>query len=454
MKKFISLLVVAALLIGCMATTAFADETETVHVTVSDATAKQGDTVTLSVSVSEATYATWLMTVTYDAEALELVSFNTDNAMIFSNTDTGKISELGWVDTVRSGDLFTMTFQVLADHGDHTVGIEVGNFTMADMTKLPSTVTAGTVSVTHDHAWNDGEVTTAPGCETEGVKTYTCTICGEIKTEAVDALGHSFGEWIETTAPTCTEAGVETRTCASCGETETREVAALGHSYGDWTITTVPTCTEAGVEIRTCAICDETETREVAALGHSFGEWTVTTAPSCTEKGVETRTCTVCGETETREVAALGHDCDNWTVTKEPTCTEEGLKTGTCSVCGENQATEVIPALGHTVGEWVSDAENHWYVCAVCEEKVDAAAHTFDWIVDKKATAKEDGLKHEECSVCGYAKEGVKIPATGEELDDVPQTGDLNADPAMFILVMFGAAAATGVMIFKRKVIK
>jgi len=47
----------------------------------------------------------------------------------------------------------------------------------------------------HEHSWGDGEVTTQPTCTTEGVKTFTCE-CGETKTEAVAATGHSFGaEW-------------------------------------------------------------------------------------------------------------------------------------------------------------------------------------------------------------------------------------------------------------------
>ena len=35
-------------------------------------------------------------------------------------------------------------------------------------------------------------MTTQPGCVTPGVKTYTCTVCGQTRTEEVSALGHSF----------------------------------------------------------------------------------------------------------------------------------------------------------------------------------------------------------------------------------------------------------------------
>lgn len=38
------------------------------------------------------------------------------------------------------------------------------------------------------HNWNDGVVTTQPTTEADGVKTYTCTECGETKREALEKL--------------------------------------------------------------------------------------------------------------------------------------------------------------------------------------------------------------------------------------------------------------------------
>ena len=53
-----------------------------------------------------------------------------------------------------------------------------------------------------------------------------------------------------------------------------------------------------------------------------------------------------------------------------------------------------------------------WHECED-GEKADITAHNFKWIVDKEATATEKGSKHEECTVCGYKKTAVDIPATG-----------------------------------------
>ena len=75
----------------------------------------------------------------------------------------------------------------------------------------------------------------------------------------------------------------------------------------------------------------------------------------------------------------------------------------------------VIPKLAeHTPDNtgWHSDDNNHWNTCA-CGAKLNEAAHTFEWVIDKQPTETEAGSKHEECTVCGYAKAAVEIPATG-----------------------------------------
>lgn len=64
-------------------------------------------------------------------------------------------------------------------------------------------------------------------------------------------------------------------------------------------------------------------------------------------------------------------------------------------------------------GEWKRNETNHWHECTDCGEKSEVAAHTFQWVTDKEATETENGSKHEECSVCGYKKAAIEIPAIG-----------------------------------------
>lgn len=77
----------------------------------------------------------------------------------------------------------------------------------------------------HTHTWNDGVVTKEPTCTEAGVKTYTCTVCKETKTEAIEALGHDWNE------PTVVYAangnkGTKTYTCKrqGCAGTKTEDI--------------------------------------------------------------------------------------------------------------------------------------------------------------------------------------------------------------------------------------
>ena len=103
-------------------------------------------------------------------------------------------------------------------------------------------------------------------------------------------------------------------------------------------------------------------------------------------------------------------------IDKEATATEKGSKHEECTVCGYKKAAVEIPKIdshNHTYGtEWKYDSTNHWHECK-CGNKADITAHNFKWIVDKEATATEKGSKHEECTVCGYKKAAVDIPAIG-----------------------------------------
>ena len=103
-------------------------------------------------------------------------------------------------------------------------------------------------------------------------------------------------------------------------------------------------------------------------------------------------------------------------IDKEATATEKGSKHEECTVCGYKKAAVDIPKIdshNHNYGtEWKYDETNHWHECED-GNKADITAHNFKWIVDKEATATEKGSKHEECTVCGYKKTAVDIPAIG-----------------------------------------
>lgn len=100
---------------------------------------------------------------------------------------------------------------------------------------------------------------------------------------------------------------------------------------------------------------------------------------------------------------------------REVKYTRIGDESDTQSFWVETDLTMTPAADGHTHNygtEWKYDETNHWHECE-CGNKADITAHTFKQIIDKEATATEKGSKHEECTVCGYKKAAVDIPAIG-----------------------------------------
>ena len=210
------------------------------------------------------------------------------------------------------------------------------------------------------HAWDNGKVTKQPTEAETGVKTFTCTRCGETKTETIPKLAHEHSYEAVVTAPTCTEKGYTTHTCA-CGDSYVDTYTdALGHAWDNGKVTKQPTEAETGVKTFTCTRCGETKTETIPKLTHEHSYKAVVTAPTCTEKGYTTYTC-ACGDSYVDSyVLPLGHDWGSGKVTKEPTATENGIKTYICARCGETK-TEVIPAGGcPSAGFTDVPSEDNW----------------------------------------------------------------------------------------------
>ena len=77
----------------------------------------------------------------------------------------------------------------------------------------------------HEHSYT--AVVTPPTCTEKGYTTHTCA-CGDSYVDTyVDALGHSWDNGKVTKEPTETETGVKTFTCTRCGETKTESIPVV-----------------------------------------------------------------------------------------------------------------------------------------------------------------------------------------------------------------------------------
>ena len=258
-----------------------------------------------------------------------------------------------------------------------------------------------TIAKTENHSWDAGKVTTKATCTEEGEKTFTCSICGDEKTEKVSATGHQHTEIRNKKEATCKEEGYSGDTwCKDCGKKILSGQAIAkteDHSWNQGEITKEPTCKEEGEKTFTCTICGNTKTEKVSTTDHQHMEIRNQKNPTCKEAGYSGDTyCTDCGVkiSSGQTIAKTkNHNWDGGVITTEPTCTERGEKTFTCTICG-NTDTKKVNATGHSYGAYK---------------------------VVKEPTNKRKGLKSKTCSVCGkIVYEG--IPKTNSSPTDSSET--------------------------------
>ncbi len=260
---------------------------------------------------------------------------------------------------------------VTVTDGKFTVSPAEGEQTIIAADKAGNETTY-TVTVNNGHPW--GEVSYEWKKTEDGYTVTAKRTCTKNAAHTQEATARAAGE--VTVKPTCTEKGKTTYTAAfdaawAGSPTKTVEdIDETGHDPdSSWT-------QENGKHYHKCKNGCGTHLNEADCSGGTA---------TCTEKAK----CTVCGNPYGEKDA--DHHTGDTEVRdkKEASCTENGYTGDTyCKACDAKlQTGSVIPAAGHT----------------------------FEWKIDKKAQVGAAGAKHEECTVCGYAKEAVEIPALKAE---------------------------------------
>lgn len=164
----------------------------------------------------------------------------------------------------------------------------------------------------HDYVLDEANSAEAT-CTTAGYNRYKCQRegCSASTTETIAAKGHTPAEdsmVIESEA-TCETTGLVTATCSVCGVDYEIVEAALGHDYQP-VITEIEDEPGHAMSTPTCTRCQATQTAEKVHQEWIEGYYTteVITEGSCTVARITRDTCTICSTTRNNTVPAPGHD--------------------------------------------------------------------------------------------------------------------------------------------------
>ena len=183
------------------------------------------------------------------------------------------------------------------------------------------------------HSYDNGVITTPATETTEGVKTYTCSVCHHTKTETVPKLSHTHSLSVDYSKD---ETG-HWHACSGCDE----KVDFEAHTEDSGTVTVQPTETTEGIRAYSCTVCGYvTRTETIPALNsehtHSYGTaWKYDSTNHWHE-------CS-CGE----KTDISQHISNGGVITVPPTATTTGVRVYSCYICGYAFRTETIPAAGY-----------------------------------------------------------------------------------------------------------
>ena len=263
-------------------------------------------------------------------------------------------------------------------------------------------------------------VVTQPTCTEAGQVKNTCTVCGAVETETLEALGHDevtvsgypancmWGGWSDGSyCRRCDKTLTQQERLPATGEHTPRTVAAKAAACSAAGLSEYTVCSVCGLVLQVpevipptghnyvngvCSICGA---KLPSSIGGGSGQgcsftMKVTKAPSCTEKGELTYTCTVHdGESFTEEIPALEHVRSVTKVANAATCTEAGNTAEiTCALCKAIlQASETIEATGHKWEKLEREA-----TCTREGYTVEECANCYEW---QNRTKTADALGHD-----------------------------------------------------------
>ncbi len=318
-------------------------------------------------------------------------------------------------------------------------------------------------------------VTTKATCYADGVRTYTCTICGYTRTETIAKREqHNIVDTTVAKAATCSATGTMNQKCdhgeteeyAACDYTTTREIPVNPDNHVTTTdhVQQDATCADVGYTAGTyCEDCKKwiSGHEEISIVDHKYETYVGNDDATCQKNETETAECVFgCGETDTREIAdsTVDHNWSAWTYSNGSCAENNGLviykryclfgcgteetdeRTSTQHVCPVDENGDFIFA-SYAAPTCTQDGM-YTYNCEVCgqegritaedDETLKSFGHKWivsadtdeeGWIVTNEPTCFRNGHKYRVCAndcrtSCGLdanSQQHAEIPATGHE---------------------------------------
>ena len=215
---------------------------------------------------------------------------------------------------------------------------------------------------------------------------------------------HRFDAGIVTTPADCVNEGVRTYTCGVCGKTDTEEIDATGHKWAsDWTSDATHHWRECGNE--NCPVTDNSGKDGYAE--HTGGTATCTDKAVCETCGVEYGETNPANHTGT---AGADWHADNSAHWKEYNCCKARVQTaahsgdsnatciqeGSCRYCGVSYYGD------HAYGAFSFDENKHWQKCIYCDNVQNKSSHNFSEYPKSEATCVSPEVYDMICTDCDY----------------------------------------------------
>lgn len=236
-------------------------------VTADKTNVKVGDTVTVTVKLSEKSgLGVLTIKANYDSSVLKAVEMTAGDLGATVNVATGIATMATATTFEEAGTVCVMTFEAVKA-GEANVTFDVTEAYDNDLNEVALQVGTAKVTVAADEPTTDEPTTDEPTTDEPSTdEPSTDDPTTECKHE-------TMSKWAVTTKATCKKDGVETRNCTVCDYSETRPIPATGNCAYKWVVTKEATATEYGEKVLKCTMCgDVKETQKLAVKTDSITE--------------------------------------------------------------------------------------------------------------------------------------------------------------------------------------